>query len=245
MKEEGCQKSETLKASKYLISDAMYLNKKLQFTLDDADFLKGYLHREDPWDEVPRVFFDIDGLVFHSTSESGLAGIIRDEAIRPYDGTFPERWPVSEKSSTYARKNSYVCLFDFLSTPIDHKLKFPDKWYNLVLCSAPFSFLIELDYNLLRDNIVPNHVAVEETNYSIKFVPYVESWYPTVVPLSAFKSVLVMQNFIKNADNFMARLDIDDNLFKNIDIYKHKFISKNKSEYSSWVRREQLIKLYT
>lgn len=227
LKEEGYQKLETLKASKYLISDVMNLNDKLQFTLDDAAFLKAYLDSEDPWDEVPRAFFDIDGLFFHSTSESGLASIIRDTAIRAYDGTFPERWPVSEKTNTYARKNNYVCLFDFFSTPIDHKLKFPSKWYNLVLCSTPFSFLIELDYDLLKDNLVMNQVAVKETNYSMKFVPYVKSWYPVEVPLSAFKSVLVMQNFANNIDNFIVRLDIDENLFKNIEIYKAKFISKN------------------
>lgn len=206
----------------------------------DANYLKKYIDSEEIWDEVPRVFFDVDGLLFHSTSENGLIGIINDKAIKPYDGTFPARWKVSKDSTTYGLKNKYVCLFDFYSVPIKYKLKFPSQWYNVVLCSTPFNFLIELDYEFLRDNLIPNEVAVKETNYSIKFIPYVESWYTQSVPISAFKNIIVMQNFVRNEDHFAIKLKINDSLFKNISLYKNKIISRYKSEYDSWLRLEEI-----
>lgn len=195
--------------------------------------LQKYIDKEERWKTVPKIFHEIDGLLFHVTNEAGLKGIINDKSIKPYDGTFPAAWSVHKNATTYARKNNYVCLFDFQNRPIEEKLKYPSKWHNVVLYHSPFNFLIELDYDLLKDNLILNEVAVEETKYSIKFIPYVEIWHSKPIPLESFKSICIMKNTFEEEDTdyFIRKLSIDNYLFENIESYKQEVYLKYADEF--------------
>ena len=198
--------------------------------------LEKYIDKEEIWKTVPKIFHEIDGLLFHVTSEVGLKGIMNDKAIKPYDGTFPAAWSVHKNATTYGLKNNYVCLFNFQNCLIENKLKYPSQWHNVVLSHSPFNFLIELDYELLKDNLILNEIAVEETKYSIKFIPYVEIWHKKPILLSSFKKIHIMTNILTNTneDYFIRKLDIDDCLFDNIELYKQEAHIKYADEFKHY-----------
>ncbi|MFZ1388103.1 MAG: hypothetical protein WBP46_14725 [Thiolinea sp.] len=187
--------------------------------------LKKYIDKESVWDRVPPVFNFINGKVFHVTSENGLKGIMDSGFIKPFDGTFKASWNLSPNATTYARTKNYVCLFDFKNCSPSQSIKYPEQWHNLVLRYNPFNFIIEINEDFLKSDLIYNESAVEEYGYSIKFVPRVEIWSKTPIPVNAFKCIFIMYNSNMSESHIKAynikELKVNERLFYNIETYKN------------------------
>jgi len=206
--------------------------------------LKKYIDKEEPFDDVPRIFEDINGLVFHSTSENGLELIVKDQEIRAFNGTFPARWPIAKDSTTYGSKYNYVCLFDFQSCSPIYSLRYPSQWVSVVLAHEPFCFFIVVDKEKINHFYVENKVAVNETNCMMKFILFVETWSRKPIPLSAFKKICMLQTFMRNENYLIEEADCNDSLIFNIKKYKEKIISRYNEEYLLWKETDEMLKKF-
>jgi hypothetical protein len=130
------------------------------------------------------------GTVFHVTSHDALTKIIESRVIRSNrDGHLGFTYPQSQVS--YGRRRGYVCLFDFRSVSDPELQDALMKFYFLdPMADRPqnpaFLFLDDSEYGRL----VPGTSA--KGNHGEMWIPFVESWYPGNLPLTAITEVLAI-----------------------------------------------------
>lgn len=127
--------------------------------------------------------------VFHVTSLWGYQGILKDHLVKPNIGNqFPYTFPQSANS--YGLKKGYICLFD-LRNQTDEIIQealmkfyflnpFRNKNKSVYLILSPESYADLIDYT----------VAKKEVGYKGMWIPYVECWYPTTIPLERIEKII-------------------------------------------------------
>jgi len=141
------------------------------------------------------------GTVFHVTSPPGLEGITTSRKIRSnQDATLPFTFPQSQNN--HGRQRGWVCLFDLRDVPEDklrdaldikfHFLK-PTKY------DPVFLFLKPSEYQKL--------IPWTDAPVGAMCIPYVESWYPSDLPVTALAGALVVTVEPDDADSaFRGRM---------------------------------------
>ena len=140
-------------------------------------------------DLLPR----LKGEVFHVTSIESYNGILKSRYIDPNtDGIYQRNW----ECDCYGRKRGFVCLFDLRSLPIEkinlyrvrcdfiYDSKFGETSAYLMLAGPCYK------------SIIPNNVAVDETNHREYFVPHIEAWFPGRLQLNNIDKVLIVKKTI-------------------------------------------------
>ncbi len=137
------------------------------------------------------------GTVFHVTSGPAVAAIIASGVIRSnQDGRFAFTWPQSQNN--YGRRRGYVCLFDLRDVPED---QLRDALHLKLYFLKPtrddpvFLFVDPSEYGKL----IPWTVA--KGSYKEVLIPYVESWYPSDLPVSALAGALAVTVEPDDADS--------------------------------------------
>lgn len=183
----------------------------------------------------------VNGLLFHSTSEMALRGIFKDQLIKPYSGDLKEAWPLTAGRTTYARKNNYVCLFDFENVPAKKLLTSCTSWYRVMTTHSPFNIFLVLDRELIKEKMIANETAVIETNYALKFIPIVEVWHSEAIPAAAIKYILISQNFMTDTNLEPRQITFDRHVFEKISQYKNDVVDKYATEYEDYVEQRKKI----
>ncbi len=141
------------------------------------------------------------GTVFHVTSPPGFEGITTAGKIRSNrDGTLPFTFPQSHNN--HGRQRGWVCLFDLREVAED-KLRdaLEIKFYFLkpTKHDPVFLFLKPPEYQKL--------IPWTDAPVGAMCIPYVESWYPSDLPVSALAGALVVTVEPDDADSaFRGRM---------------------------------------
>jgi hypothetical protein len=120
--------------------------------------------------------------VYHSTGVEGLKGIIKDQYIKPNDGSLPFTYSMSKNS--YATFKSYVSLFDFETQPMSRCKEQFWKCDKFFYSHKGARILIKLDRSKLTSSLITYETAHDEVGFCKIKIPYVEVWYPRQIPLS-------------------------------------------------------------
>ncbi len=144
------------------------------------------------------------GTVFHATPVPNFEAIKASGVIRSnQDGQLSFTYPQSQNN--YGRRRGYVCLFDLRDVPDGELRDALMKFY--FLNHAPrkghpvFLFLDREEYGKL----IP--WTVTKGNYKEVVIPYVESWYPSDLSVSALASALAVTVEPDDADSaFRGRM---------------------------------------
>ena len=128
------------------------------------------------------------GKVFHVTSSKGYKGIIEEGAIKhnrdeKFDFTF------SQSKGSYGRKRGYVCLFNLKDVSGENIKEALYRYYFLNPFNDYYPHFLFISSHI-TDSLISWKVAVKESNYKEMFIPYVEYWYPTDLPLKYVESVI-------------------------------------------------------
>ena len=144
------------------------------------------------------------GTVFHVTPAPTFEMIRASGVIRSnQDGQLSFTYPQSQNN--YGRRRGCVCLFDLRDVPDGELRDALRKFYFLNHAPAKghpvFLFLDPQEYGKL----IPWTVA--KGNYKEVLIPYVESWYPTDLPVSALAGALAVTVEPDDADSaFRGRM---------------------------------------
>lgn len=145
----------------------------------------------------------LDQQVFHVTSVKGYKGILKQRALIPNSG---ERdFTFSQSEMSYAKKNSYISLFDFYTAPAKKVEVTKHLWIGIVAKHNP-TIAILLDIEDINKEIIPNSVLGDgyvdsgfmSANY---YVPCVEAWYPEAIGVDRFKHVLKIDWQLREVDD--------------------------------------------
>lgn len=128
--------------------------------------------------------------VFHVTKEQSYRGILESGYVDSNsDCKYPQNW----RSDCYGRKRKFVCLFDLRDLPdqvIDDFRSKCDFLYDRRFGeTSAYLILAQSCYQTL----IPNNVAVSETEYKEFFVPRLEAWYPGKLAISNVQMVLLVK----------------------------------------------------
>lgn len=140
--------------------------------------------------------------VFHITSFWGYQGILKDRLIKPNIGDqFPYTFPQSANS--YGLKKGYVCLFDLRSQTDEIIQEALMKFYFLnPYHNKNISVYLILSPELYAD-LIDYTVAKREVGYKEMWIPYVECWYPTDIPLERVEKIINV-TVTSEANNFSS-----------------------------------------
>jgi len=141
-----------------------------------------------PGDELEDVVLSLlRGRVFHATSPSALAGIIKEGHVRSNaDARFRFTKPQSEKN--YGRRNGMPCLFDLRRVSALQLAEALPKLYFVNLFSGHTIFLILRRAAEAQLQFPPHSLA--EVNYQYVWIPHVEAYYPTDLPVDQIELAL-------------------------------------------------------
>ena len=127
--------------------------------------------------------------VFHVTSSEAYQAIVKDGMIKPnINACFKYTFPQSEIS--YGVKRGYICLFDLRNKSDDFIEESLMKFYFLKPSYyqdiSIFLILSPRSYSCL----IYWTQAKEEIGYSEMYIPYVECWYPSDIPLEYIDEII-------------------------------------------------------
>jgi hypothetical protein len=103
----------------------------------------------------------------------------------------------SQSKTSYAFKNGYISIFDFKNCSKKNVEIMANAWTR-ILYTHKKTVLILLDYALLADKIISNKILLDQVNKNpslIKdnyFIPHVEAWVPSVIPINCFSAVFLI-----------------------------------------------------
>ena len=141
--------------------------------------------------EIARLRTALRCSLFHITSSSGLAGILKAGLILANDGSRPYTYPQSENS--FALLRHVVSLFDFESA-LDWQMV--EQWWkceNFFTKHHPATFVLELLRDRMPAPLITYEQATTEVGYGPYKIPFVEAWSPFSIPVSAVRRVVVVR----------------------------------------------------
>jgi hypothetical protein len=139
--------------------------------------------------------------VFHVTNIEAYSKIVECDYLEcNIDGKYSPTW----NEQYYGKKRNLICLFDLRGITDDVVAKFRPRCdflydYHFGLTTA-YLLLSKETYH----DIIPNKVAVAETQYSEFFVPRLEAWYPRKLSISQVETVIIVKRKVrgKNRDGY-------------------------------------------
>jgi hypothetical protein len=131
-------------------------------------------------------------LLVHVTSVSGFNGIQQSGAILPNDGTYPDTFPQSARSSS--RRLEAVALFDF-ATPTP--LQFVEQFFKCeghfwIHHPATLALLIQSDR--IASRLIRYEEATEKLRYGPTKIPHLEVWSRSPIPFDLVESVVLLRD---------------------------------------------------
>jgi hypothetical protein len=141
------------------------------------------------------------GTVFHVTSAPAFVAITASGVVRSnQDGRLGFTWPQSQKN--YGRRRGYVCLFDLRDVPEDKLWDALHVKLNFLKPTKDDPVFLFLDPSAYG-RLIPWTVA--KGNYAEVVIPYVESWYPSDLPVSALAKALAVTVEADDANSAFRR----------------------------------------
>jgi hypothetical protein len=136
--------------------------------------------------EMSKFFSVLRHSIWHTTSPSGLLGILSSGLIRPNRRDLPYSFP--QTANSYGFFKGYVCLFDFEVVEEDKCIDIWGLWSVFFFSHKPFTVAIELDRASLGDRLIPNAAAEHEVGIKKVWIPHVEAWHKGSVDLKSTAS---------------------------------------------------------
>jgi hypothetical protein len=127
--------------------------------------------------------------IWHLTGLEGFSGIEKSGYIEPNSGSRKYTFPQSANS--YGTLKQYICLLDFCSVNYNEFVYTFNKWRHLFSQHNPISVALKLNREYLFPRLIPNNTAREEVGITKVWIPYVEAWYPEIIPLSAIEKYFI------------------------------------------------------
>lgn len=128
--------------------------------------------------------------ILHRTGLQGYKGIKQSGHIEPNLGQFPYSYPQSK--TYYGGSNGFICLFDFESAEEEDYRAIHLTWGQFLTDHKPITIIMRLNRQKLVQKLIPNSDApkIGDPKYR-SYIPYVETWYPEPIPLSAVENYIV------------------------------------------------------
>ena len=129
--------------------------------------------------------------IFHVTSGNGLEKILAEKKILPnINNRFNFSYPQSNNS--FGIKRGYICLFDLRNIKEETLEETLLKFYFLAHHKWDINAFLILDIAALN-NLIPNEVAKRETGFKEMWIPEVEVWSPTPIPLNKISNIIKVE----------------------------------------------------
>lgn len=184
--------------------------------------------------EIAPLFRSIRKGLIHCTGYKNIDLIINDGFIRPNDGTFPFSFGYSKNS--YAYINHYTSLFDFETASYCECIDSCwGKWEPVLIREYP-TVLIQLEKSRLPYELIPWKKAREDVGGKKKWIPYVETWHPGPIPISAaFRLLLILPPTKPSIQEFFDDSSIIRPLeYRCFDVTEEGLRSLNKALIEGW-----------
>lgn len=145
--------------------------------------------------------------LLHLTSPEALLEIMRDGFLRPNIGQFPHSCEKSARG--FARSMGYIALFDFETTNVEDVVVAWDTTRFFFYLFNPLTLGLWIERECLIQSLIPNSAApgISSPRYELN-VPYVEVWYGSPIPITAFKLGLAIIRPIGKEPPYIEAVEI-------------------------------------